>query len=284
MKNSYTAELFIMFIFLCLLSSCANLPGKEKSGKKPDVPEIVSQRPDDPENQPGLVVRQQDAWTAPAEGEATVTPIVLFIEQRGEDASMIIRTDPETITDSFVYDSGGNISGVVIPTPNAVSPGGMRDDMKVYSFSPINGAVVLPNQFMHLDIMLQNTGTTTWQTSYQVVDISGSPMTVQREYYLPYAVAPNGTVLLSIFMTAPEQLGSYTASFQIRDASGVAFGNIDYTLTVGAFSSITEIPTLTATVTHQFCVEYSDRPEFRYCFYDGERYLTPVPEINQEEE
>ena len=28
---------------------------------------------------------------------------------------------------------------------------------------------------------------------------------------------------------------------------------------------------------YSFCVEYSDRDEFRYCFYDGQRYTTPVP-------
>ena len=88
----------------------------------------------------------------------------------------------------------------------------------------------------------------------------------------------------------------------------MVFGNFEYVLTVGGFSSITEIPTLTATVTptyysaegitatpdslawmcidpersklqdcYQFCVEYSDREEFRYCFYDGNRYTTPIP-------
>ena len=156
--------------------------------------------------------------------------------------------------------------------------------------------------------MLKNSGTTTWQTSYKVSDISSSPMTVTREYYLPYAVSPGGTVLLSIYMAAPSAVGNYQASFSIQDSYGAVFGTFDYTLVVGSFSSITEIPTLTATVTptyysaegitatpdslawmcidpersmrqdcYQFCVEYSDREEFSYCFYDGIRYTTPIP-------
>ncbi len=319
MKNKRIhSKLFILCIFLFLLASCANLPGKESSKNQRNGSENTNvqsvQQPDVPESQPGMISRQE-AWTAPSAEGPTVTPVVLFVEKRGKDAAMIIRTNTESSEDVYIYDSSGSVSGISVPTQSVPVSGALRDEMKVYSFSPVNGAVVLPNQFLHLDMMLQNTGTTTWQTNYKVKDISSSPITVQREYSLPYAVGPNGTVLLSVFMTAPEQLGTYYYSFQIEDAYGVAFGKIDYSLTVGAFSSITEIPTLTATVTptyysadgitatpdslawmcidpersklqdcYQFCVEYSDRPEFRYCFYDGERYLTPVPEIVQEEE
>ena len=185
---------------------------------------------------------------------------------------------------------------------------GTKDEMNVSNFNPVNGAVVLPNQALHMDVTLKNIGSTTWQTSHKVIDISSDPMTVLREYNLPYAVAPNGTVMLSIYMTSPAELGTYTANFMIQDAYGANFGEFEYTLTVGGFSSITEIPTLTATVTptyysaegitatpdelrwmcidpersklqdcYSFCVEYSHLDAFKYCFYDGVRYTTPVP-------
>lgn len=293
-------------VFAALFAaSCANLPtkvvpGQTGNGSTPaPVNELPSVSSDNPGAEEGMIQNpQRDVWIEP-QSDATVTPVVLFIEKKGESA-LIIRDEPVISSDA-----GGYVYAT--PAPD-VSYGGMKDEMEVYSYAPVNGAVVLPSQFMHLDVTLRNTGTTTWQTTYKVVDTSANPMTVLQEYYLPYAVAPQGTVVLSIFMTAPQMIGSYTESFRIEDAYGAAFGNFEYILTVGGFSSITEIPTLTATVTptyyspegitatpdslawmcidpersklqdcYQFCVEYSHREEFRYCFYDGNRYTTPVP-------
>ena len=301
----------LIFLIFCIstalfAASCANLPSKivpehSENGVTPE-PEISL--PSGDAQAPGtddymIQNNRNDDWTEP-QSNVTVTPVLLFIEKKGDADALIIRDEPVIGSDTggFVY---------ATPAPN-VSYGGLKDEMEVYGYAPVNGAVVLPNQFLHLDVTLLNTGTTTWQTTYKVTDTSADPMTVLREYYLPYAVAPQGTVMLSIYMTAPQELGSYTESFRIEDAYGAVFGNFEYVLTVGGFSSITEIPTLTATVTptyyspegitatpdslawmcidpersklqdcYQFCVEYSDREEFRYCFYDGNRYTTPMP-------
>ncbi len=286
-------------------ASCVNLPGKVAPGQTENVvapapvSDLPSENPQDSGEEGYMIQNQQrDVWVEP-QSDVTVTPVVLFVEKKGESA-LIVRDEPVI---------GSEIGGIVYATPAPdVSYGGLKDEMEVFGFAPVNGAVVLPNQFMHLDVTLRNTGTTTWQTTYKVIDTSANPMTVQQEYFLPYAVAPQGTVVLSIFMTAPQELGSYTESFRIQDTYGAVFGNFDYVLTVGGFSSITEIPTLTATVTptyyspegitatpdslawmcidpersklqdcYQFCVEYSDREEFKYCFYDGNRYTTPIP-------
>lgn len=307
----------LIILGLCILAalfaaSCANLPSKvvpaPAGNESTPAPEVVLPA-DNPEisgsaGNPGddaylIQNSRNDVWTEP-QSDATVTPVVLFVEKKGEMGGVIVRDVPPVEFDSntFVY---------ATPAPD-VSYGGLKDEMEVVGFAPVSGAVVLPNQFMHLDVTLRNTGTTTWLVTYSVADVSAAPMTVEHVNYLPYAVAPQGTVLLSIFMTAPQELGSYTASFEIRDAYGAVFGNFDYVLTVGGFSSITEIPTLTATVTptyysaegitatpdslawmcidpersklqdcYQFCVEYSDREEFKFCFYDGNRYTTPIP-------
>ena len=184
----------------------------------------------------------------------------------------------------------------------------MRDEMELVSFNPRNNSTVLPGQSLHLDISLKNTGTTTWQTNYKLTDVSASPMAITKEYLLPYPVAPGGTVLISVYMAAPSALGNYVENFQIKDAYGVVFGQFEYYLAVGDFSVVTAIPTLTATITptyyspdgitatpdsliwmcidrersklqdcYSFCVEFSDREEFKYCYYDGELYQTPVP-------
>ena len=298
----------LIFVIAAVLAglqvSCQNLPSKVvvAPDAQPTEAEIVS--PETSENaenfQPEeMIVRQE--WSEPEAGP-TVTPIVLPIEKRGEEAGAIIRTVPTAAPETYssVSQTGSQ------PSYNA--PVGMKDDMEVVGFKPVNNAIVLPNQALHLDVTLRNTGTTTWMTDYRVVDISAQPMTIDRVWYMPYMVGPGDSGMLSIYMAAPQELGSYTASFRIEDAYGAAFGTFEYTLTVGAFSSVTDIPTLTATVTptyysaegitatpdelwwmctdlersklqdcYSFCVEYSDRPEFRNCFYDGIRYETPVP-------
>ncbi len=304
MENRSVSKILAGILCLILLlsfASCANLPSKvvpeilaTQAAEKPDEDEedVMISRPEDPgEFIPDVV------WTGPETGP-TVTAIVLIPEQAGKEGGIIERDD-------IVYEDEGFIEATPVPT---ALPGGLKDEMTVYRFAPVSGAVVLPGQALHLDITLQNTGTTVWQTSYKIVDYSNDPMTVQREYNLPRAVAPGETVLVSVYMTAPSYMGSYPANFSIKDAYGVVFGNFDYLLTVGEFSSITEIPTLTATITptyysplgitatpdslawmcidpersllqdcYQFCVEYSDREEFQYCFYDGVRYKTPEP-------
>ncbi len=291
-----------LILFVLFIASCANLPTKVTVDQSPTRPENDNVDFDD---QDAYIIQnnRSQLWSNDSNAP-TVTPIVLSMESRGEEGAMIIRDDSAVSENAVVYDSG---SDVATPVPTAVS-GAMRDEMNVVSFAPVSGAVVLPNQSLHMDVSLKNTGSTTWLTSYKVIDISGNPLTVLREYNLPYDVAPDGNVMLSIYMTAPAELGSYTSNFMIQDAYGAKFGEFEYTLTVGGFSSITEIPTLTATITptyysaegitatpdslawmcidpersklqdcYSFCVEYGNREEFRYCFYDGVRYTTPVP-------
>ena len=301
MKNKIFL-LLILVMIAGLLISCANLPTKYVEEATP-VPAETDAAPEgeDAENTDeaagdDVIIRHE--WNGPDEGP-TVTPIVLPVEKRGQEAAAIVRAEQPP---SVAIPSGTGAQ------PAPVAPVGMKDEMEVVGFNPVSGAIVLPNQALHLDITLRNTGTTTWMTDYRIVDITEIPMVIDKTHYLPYPVAPGGTVVVSIYMTAPQNLGSYPENFQIEDAYGVVFGKFDYILTVGGFSSITEIPTLTATVTptyysaegitatpdvlwwmcsdpersllqdcYSFCAEYSDRPEFEYCFYDGQRYTTPVP-------
>ncbi len=309
--------LFLLSLFILnICSSCMNLPGKERGEQEGSMG--LQRTENNSETLTENLIRNPQnisfsVWEEPAAGP-TVTPIILLPEKRGESENMIERPDELYDTESFTYDSQDYEGDLETQTqvrqaPAAVvSSGGMKDEMQVVGFNPFSGSVVLPNQALHLDITLKNTGTTTWQTSYKIVDYSNMAMTVQHEFNLPYAVAPGGTALISVYMAAPANMGSYPANFQIQDAYGTVFGTFDYILTVGAFTSVTDIPTMTPSVTptydsssgitatpdslawmcidpersklqdcYQFCVEYSHREEFRNCYYNGERYLTPVP-------
>ena len=316
MRNkNYSAGMIIAIVIfvgvMFLFASCANLPGKETVS----VPVVkpAGEISDNPENN-GQTEQNQDAvsdvWAEPSEGP-TVTPIILEAEKRGETGFVIIRTSVPEMT-NFSSQRGASADTQVTDYSaytQVNNPAVMKDEMQVINYNPVNGAVLLPGQAIHLDVTLKNTGTTTWQTNYKVVEISESPMSVQTTYNLPYAVAPGGTVMLSIYMSAPAMLGPYMASFQIQDAYNAVFGKFDYGLTVGDYSYVTEIPTLTPSITptyyspegitatpdslawmcidpersklqdcYSFCEEYSYKPEFQYCFYDGQRYTTPFPE------
>ena len=323
MKNNFILMMTaFIFITVSLIVSSCNLPQKRNSVELPhkeveNEENMIqnSQFIQSTEADAGLVTNNYSFdWSGPSQGP-TVTPIVLGIEKRGEEGVIINReTYPDNNSNVNIPSGNSYYSGSAAPAVNPVqnySAAAMSDNMEVVNFNPVSGAVVLPGQALHLDVTLKNTGTTTWQTNYKVVDISQSPLTVQKEFNLPYAVAPGGTAVLSIYMTAPSSLSNYTETFQIQDAYGAVFGKFDYIFSVGDFSYVTDIPTLTATITptyysaagitatpdslawmcidpersklqdcYSFCVEYSHVKDFEFCFYDGQRYLTPVPENN----
>ena len=161
----------ILLILAIILSSCANLPGKENGPRKDNGPQELPVSPsvedDHPAEKPGGEVAPV-VWSEPDPG-ITVTPIVLMIEKKGDDSALIIRQedDADLYSDggTYFFDSNVNdISAQSTPVPAAIAPV-LKDEMKVYSFSPVSGSVVLPNQALHLDVMLKNSGTTTWQTN-----------------------------------------------------------------------------------------------------------------------
>ncbi len=284
-------------IVLLILSACANTPGKsvkvyyETRTAEADV------------NTAGAEQSSLDrsAPLADSIDGPTVTPIVLSVVKKGSEGSMIVREESTEDPAEIQY-----ITEVPTAAP-AVSSSVMKDEMSVYSFAPASGSTVLPGEALHMDVTLKNTGTTTWQTSYKIIDYSNNAMAVTKEYNLPNAVAPGGTVLISIYLAAPTTAGSYPENFYIQDAYGVQFGSFDYVLTVGEYSVITPIITYTPSMTPTyysadgitatpdslawmcvdrersklqdcklFCETYPDT--FPVCYYDGERYLTPVPE------
>ena len=283
-------------IVLLLLSACANTPGQTVK----IIYETQTAESSVDAETVGQISRESNISLAESINGPTVTPIVLSVQKKGSEGSMIVREETTEDTSEIVYITE-------VPTASSLGTTGMKDEMEVYSFAPASGSTVLPGEALHLDVTLKNTGTTTWQTSYKIVDYSNNAMTVTKEYNLPNAVAPGGTVLISIYLAAPRTAGSYPENFYIQDAYGVQFGSFDYVLTVGEYSVITPIITYTPSMTPTyysadgitatpdslawmcvdrersklqdcklFCETYPDT--FPVCYYDGERYLTPVPE------
>ena len=72
---------------------------------------------------------------------------------------------------------------------------------------------------------LKNIGSCTWTSSYQMVFASGDAMNAAAAVQLTAGtVPPNGTVDVSIAMTAPASAGTYKAFFKLKAPDGTLFG------------------------------------------------------------
>ena len=88
---------------------------------------------------------------------------------------------------------------------------------------------VAPGQVFVKTWRIQNTGVTTWTTDYDLVFISGERMGTTTEVACPSSVAPGQQVDISVTLTAPTTLGTYTGYWKMRNATG---GLFEYGVTV----------------------------------------------------
>ena len=70
---------------------------------------------------------------------------------------------------------------------------------------------------------IENTGSTTWTTSYYIEFTSGEQMGAEDQIYLPYSVAPNTNVQISADFTAPSTTGEYQSDWNLTNAGGTSF-------------------------------------------------------------
>ena len=71
---------------------------------------------------------------------------------------------------------------------------------------------------------LKNVGTCTWTTDYDLVFDSGNAMDGSPAVSLGTSVPPNGTIDISIGLTAPSSNGTYKGNYKLRNDKGIIFG------------------------------------------------------------
>jgi len=86
-----------------------------------------------------------------------------------------------------------------------------------------DGTILNPSTAFVKTWRLKNIGTCSWTTSYKLVFVSGSQMGGAAAIALP-AVAPGQTIDLSVSLTSPADVGTYTGYWMLRNAGGVNFG------------------------------------------------------------
>jgi hypothetical protein len=71
---------------------------------------------------------------------------------------------------------------------------------------------------------VKNAGTSTWTSSYSIVFVRGDHLGGPASVPLTDTVSPGATVDLSVSLTAPNTLGSYTGFWMLRNPAGKLFG------------------------------------------------------------
>jgi hypothetical protein len=90
-----------------------------------------------------------------------------------------------------------------------------------------DNTVMTPGQAFVKIWRLTNTGTCTWNSSYQMVFDHGDGMGAAANYAQPLTagtVAPGQSVDVSVNLTAPASSGTYTGYWRFRDPNGTYFG------------------------------------------------------------
>ena len=174
----------------------------------------ISIEPLDPQNTNILVPGE---WSSPAQAIGQSVASVTVDLMPGEDQRGI--------------DFGWDFQFLPVP-PQALKPTPMPTpvvdlcdkakfvaDLTVPDYTPYS-----PGSTFEKTWRLQNNGTCTWTTDYDLVFVSGIAMTDKLSYALPREVEPGETIDLTLKMIAPGSSGNYKSNWMLKNPSGKLFG------------------------------------------------------------
>jgi hypothetical protein len=92
------------------------------------------------------------------------------------------------------------------------------------SEDPPDGKIFRPGEYFWKTWTFQNIGTCTWNTSYQLIFWSGDLMDGLTAYYLDDEVAPNEQKSISIYLKAPDTIGTFTGYWRLATPWNSNFG------------------------------------------------------------
>lgn len=87
-----------------------------------------------------------------------------------------------------------------------------------------DGTILEPGEKFTKTWRLQNIGTCTWTTSYDLIFSNGEAMGNTNAVEIPTNIYPNQVVDLSVTLRAPAAQGKHRGYWGLRNASGVIFG------------------------------------------------------------
>ena len=102
------------------------------------------------------------------------------------------------------------------------------------------------NQTFYKTWRLKNVGACTWNTGYRLAFFSGSSLDAPSYVYMPYIVAPGGTVDITMLMQAPSYYGTFTGYWGLYTDQNLYFGKVWVTITtddssIPAYFAVTSV-------------------------------------------
>lgn len=88
-----------------------------------------------------------------------------------------------------------------------------------------NGSTVSPDQTLTKTWRIRNSGSSTWGRGYQLAFVGGNQLGAPNSINLPYNVAPNQIIDISVNVTAPSVDGIYQGNWRMRNPNGTYFGD-----------------------------------------------------------
>ena len=193
--------------------------------------------------------------------ESAISTAVAQTVQAGQAITATINA-PTFTAQAPVLDT--TLTPVLTPTsgPTLVSapPDPNCAKASLVSESPPDETIFTPASYFWKTWTLQNTGTCTWTTAYQLVFWNGDRLGSSLSYPLPDDVAPGETTDITIYLQAPETGGTFTGFWRIKTPWESNFGvgqydaDISTSIVVG---SITPESKRTETVFGVTSVTYS---------------------------
>ena len=143
-------------------------------------------------------------------------------------STSVIQTATQASIDNTETPTSTPTNTAVPPTPTSPPP--TATSIPCYRMQFIrdvtysDGSVLEPNTTFTKTWRLQNSGSCTWTSDFDLVFVSGNSMGAPARMDINTTVAPGATVDISVAMTAPSSEGSYRGYFKLGAPNGTLFG------------------------------------------------------------
>jgi hypothetical protein len=135
-------------------------------------------------------------------------------------------------------------SGSATTGTSPTLPASTADNAKFVSDVTVpDGTIYWKGETFTKSWKIQNTGTTTWDSSYNLIYIDGDQFSDEIIINLPQEVAPSEKITLNVHMKAPRSLGKFTSYYKMMNSKGVLFGDaLSVNIVVGTYTDKTPTP------------------------------------------
>jgi hypothetical protein len=195
-----TANLILTFLTVLVLSACASGPTAASTPTPVDVKAL------------------QTAAVQTVVANITQTAAAIQPTLAPVDTEVSRPVDTET-----PVPAGPTVTATFVPSDTPSTK--LCDDSAFISDASVaDGTHMAPGQSFVKSWRVQNTGTCTWTTSYQILYGYGSDKMGGLPTALTGQVLPGQEAEISVNLTAPAKAGNWSGYWRLRNSNGVYFG------------------------------------------------------------